>query len=59
MSKVILIFSSTMLILLSGLFFGFGQIKKDFEISAEIRDLAVPFEQELDKEFIENIKPAL
>ncbi len=59
MIKVVLIFLSTMLILLLGLFFGFEQIQKSFEIPAHIAELSIPFEKELNKEFIENLKPAL
>lgn len=52
MKELLLIFSSTVLILLISLFFGFKQLKNDYQVSSEVRELATPLGLDLDIDFI-------
>ena len=52
MKDVLLIFLTSVIILLIGIFFGFGQIKKTYEVASSASDLSVPFAQDFDKDFI-------
>lgn len=52
MRGLLLIFLITVLILLIGLFFGYAQINKSFDIAESVQQLAVPFGNDFDQDFI-------
>ena len=52
MRELILIFVSTVLILLVGVFLGFDQFKNSYAISEKVVEMSVPLDVDLDIDFI-------
>lgn len=53
--EIMLIFLSTVLILVIGIVFGYNQIENPYEISERVRVLSQPFEGSIDRDFFENL----
>ena len=53
--EIMLIFLSTVLILVIGIMFGYEQIENPYEISERVHVLSQPFEGNVDKGFLETL----
>lgn len=57
MKQPLLIFLFSLFILFVGVLYGFGQIYTSFEVPEETRELSTPIEGEVDKDYLESLRP--